>query len=687
MPAPFPQTCSAANAPWWRQHRGPLAAAALVLAVLAIYRQTAWFGFVYFDDPGYVFDNPLINRGLGWQAFLGVWSSFTGANWHPLTLLSHQLDVTLFGLNAGGHHLTNLALHAANAVLLFLVLRAFTGTFWRAWWVALLFAIHPLHVESVAWVSERKDVLSVFFGLLTLLAYRRYAAAPAAGRLMLVTTLFALSLMAKPMLVTLPCLLLVLDGWPLGRWATAWAPEQRWRTLRHLVLEKAPLFALSVGSCVATLLAQRSADAVMPLDRLPFWVRLANAMTAIFEYLYKMVWPAKLGAFYPLPPAGHPVGLVVTATLVVGVITLLALLLARRRPWWFTGWFWYVGTLVPVIGLVQVGAQAWADRYTYWQLTGVLIIVVWETAAVGRRLTAPAARAAALALAGTAAVALGFTAWRQAAFWRHTESLFQHTLMVSPNNWLAHRALGEALAKEARLDEALAQYQAAYQTAPRKGMACCDLGHIHALRNEMTTSLEWYRRGMAAAPDNAWGHYGAANALTALGRPAEAEAAYRQALALEPEFSDALFNYANLLRDLGRMKDAETRYRQAVHLKPSYMEARLNLAALLATTGRAADAIHDYDDILILDPENIPALNSLGVLWLRAGRPADAARVLAAAVQQQPGNADSHFSFALALAGTGQTAEAANALRAVLRLQPNHAAARQLLDELTATRR
>ncbi|MEI8078382.1 MAG: tetratricopeptide repeat protein [bacterium] len=684
MPAPSPQASSAAGTPWWRQQRGPLAGAALVLAVLAIYRQTAWFNFVYFDDPGYVFDNPLINRGLGWQALLGVWSSFTGANWHPLTLLSHQLDVTLFGLNAGGHHLTNLALHAANAVLLFLVLRAFTGAFWRAWWVALLFAVHPLHVESVAWIAERKDVLSTLFGLLTLLAYRRYTTAPAAGRLVLVTVLFAFSLMAKPMLVTLPCLLLLLDGWPLGRWTAALVPEPRWRTIRKLVLEKLPLFALSAGSSVATMLAQRSADAVMPLDRLPLWVRLTNAVTAGFEYLDKMVWPAGLGAFYPLPPAGHPAGLVVTATLVVGVMTLLALLLARRRPWWFTGWFWYVGTLVPVIGLVQVGAQAWADRYTYWPLTGIFIIVVWEAAAIGRWLTAPVARAAALAAAGVVAVALGLAAWRQAAFWRDTEPLFQHTLMVSPNNWLAHRALAEALEKEARLDEALAQYQAAYQAAPRKGMACCDLGHIHALRNEMTASLDWYRRGIAAVPGNAWGHYGAANALAALGRPAEAEAAYRQALALEPEFSDALFNYANLLRDRGRIPDAEARYRQAIRLKPSYLEARLNLAALLAATGRTAAAIQDYHNLLTLDSENAPALNSLGVLWLRAGQPADAARVLAAAVQQQPDNADSHFSFALALAGTGQTAAAANEVRETIRLQPNHAAARQLLDELTA---
>ncbi|MFA5203707.1 MAG: tetratricopeptide repeat protein [Lentisphaeria bacterium] len=688
MPDTPPQLfAAAAPVPWWRRHQAPLAAAALVLAVLAIYRQTAWFGFVFFDDPGYVFENPLINRGLGWRAFLGVWSSFTGANWHPLTLLSHQLDVTLFGLNAGGHHLTSLVLHAANAVLLFLALRAFTGAFWRAWWVALLFAVHPLHVESVAWIAERKDVLSVFFGLLALLAYRRYVAAPAAGRLALVTALFALSLMAKPMLVTLPCLLLLLDGWPLGRWAGALEPARRWRTVRNLVLEKLPLFLLSAGSCAATLAAQRAGEAVMSLANLPLHVRLANAVVALFEYLRKMVWPADLGAFYPLPPLGHPAGRVMTAAAVAGVLTLLALLLARRRPWWFTGWFWYVGTLVPVLGLVQVGAQAWADRYTYWPLTGVFILVVWEAAALGRRLTTPAARTTALAAAGTATLALGTAAWCQTAFWRHTEPLFRHTLAVAPNNWTAHRALGEALTRDGRLDEALAEYQAAYRAAPAKGMACCDLGHILAVRGDMAASLEWYRRGTAALPDYAWGHYGLGNALAALNRPAEAEAAYRRALELTPEFPDALFNYANLLRDRNRPAEAEARYREALRLKPLYAEAHLNLAALLAATGRTPEAIRSYGELLELEPQNAPALNGLGVLWLRSGRPAEAARALAEAARQQPGNPDTRFNFALALAATGQTGAATDELREVLRLNPGHAAARQLLDELAAARR
>ncbi len=669
-----------------------MAGAILILSVLAIYRQTVWFDFILFDDQLYVTGNPLVNHGLSWTSFCGIWTNFTAANWHPLTIFSHQLDVTVFGLKAGGHHLTSVLLHAVNTILLFMVIKSFTGTMWRSFFVALLFAIHPLHVESVVWISERKDMLSTMFGLLSLLAYRRYASAPGLGRMLPVALFFALSLMSKPMLVTLPFLMLLLDWWPLCRFTVNgkslisgdYALKKWIVALCRLTFEKWPLFLLVTGSCVITVVAQHGA--ISGMAQWPLKIRISNSVAALFEYLSKMVWPVNLGIFYPLPPFGQPVARVLLSAGVIMTLSILALALMRRRPWWFTGWFWYLGTLVPVLGIVQVGSQSWADRYTYWPLTGIFIILAWEGAALWKRLNSPVLRILAgisvFAIMGT----LGFTAWKQTSYWRNTESLFKHTLKVVPNNWLAHRILGMSLQCESRFDEALEQYLNAYLVGPRNEMACNSIGKIYAFRGETELSLEWYLRGISTDPNSPTGYYCAANALSTLGRTVEAETYYLKAISLNPVFSDALFNYANTLRDKGRHGESEIRYRDLIKSSPNHIEARLNLAAMLASDNNHAAAIVEYSQALVLKPDNTMVLSNTGKSLLFLNRPEEAVDLFARVVHIQPDDADARFSFALALAGSGRRDDAIQELHSALKINPIHPSALKLKDDLTSAR-
>ena len=367
-------------------------------------------------------------------------------------------------------------------------------------------------------------------------------------------------------------------------------------------------------------------------------------------------------------------------------MSVLALALIRRRPWWFTGWFWYLGTLVPVLGLVQVGSQSWADRYTYWPLTGIFIILVWECASLWKKLNLPGMRVMAIVLVLVAMSALGFTAWRQTTYWRNTELLFNHTLKVVPDNWLAHSFLAAALVREDRLDETLEHYRAAYTLGPKNGSACNNLGKIHGLRGETELSLEWHLRAIEAEPGAPTGYYCVANALVKLGRITEAETAYLKALSLDSAFSDALFNYANMLRDCGRHKDAENRYRDTINSKPDYIQARLNLAAMFASDNKHAVAVEEYSHILLLEPDNTMVLNNMGKSLLFLGRPEEAARLFAKAVEIQPDNSDIRFSFALALIGSGKMDEAVKELKSALKINPSHPSALKLMNDLKSSK-
>ncbi len=458
-----------------RRRTATAAVIALALAALvaAVYAPVRHFDFVQLDDPAYVTENPRVLRGLTLDG--AAWALTTGhaANWHPVTWLSHMLDVELFGVAAGPHHLTNLLLHAANTLLLFGLLLRMTGALWRSAFVAALFGIHPLHVESVAWVAERKDVLSTLFWLLTTWAYVAYVRARAPRRTVayvLALLLFAVGLMAKPMLVTLPFTLLLLDWWPLGRWDAATPPRS---SLWPLVREKIPFFALAAASSVATFVVQQRGGAVSAVGSEPSALRLQNALVSAVAYLRDMVWPAGLTMIYPFPssiPAWH----VAAACLVVGGVSFAAWRLARSHPFLAVGWLWYLGTLVPVLGLVRVGLQARADRYTYVPLIGVFIALAWGGAALAGRVRLrlpgrPALQSAALAvLAAAVVLALALAARQQVGYWKDNVTLWTRAtvLTLHMDEYEAHMSLGATLADQGRTDEALRHFAEAVRLRP-----------------------------------------------------------------------------------------------------------------------------------------------------------------------------------------------------------------------------
>ena len=603
-----------------------LVTAGLAAAVLAVYWQVHAHGFVEFDDPAYVSDNPLVRRGLTWE---GVrWAFGTGrlGNWNPLTWLSHMLDVQWFGLDAGAHHLVGVAFHLVNTLLLFAVLTRMTGAVWPSAVVAALFGLHPLHVESVAWISERKDVLSTLCWLLLLWSYARYAEARAWGWYAVTVVFLGLGLMAKPMLVTVPFVLLLLDFWPLGRVAwpgdapsaatNAAAGPSRRKTSRArrggardagvrttplatLLWEKVPLLVLTaVCSAVAYTMQSRS-GAVVPGDALPFSLRVSNALVAYVRYLLMALWPADLAVLYPYDtslPLWQPLG---AALCLVG-LTALVLRHARRHPYALVGWLWYLGTLVPVIGLVQIGNQALADRYTYVPLIGVFVIVAWGGRSLLRRWAVPPPLAGALASLAIGAYAVA--AWAQVGLWKDGETLFSHALRVTHANWVAHNNLGVALAARGDVEGAMAQYQAALRVKPDCADAHNNVGLMLWRQGRREDAAEQYRLSLRAAPGAAETHSNLGVVLTELGQRDEAIAHLNEAIRLDPQFAGAHVNLGNVWRDSGRTQEAIEQYEQALRIKPDSADPHNNLGAILAQQGRREEALEQFRAALRYDP-------------------------------------------------------------------------------------
>jgi tetratricopeptide (TPR) repeat protein len=478
-------------------------AVALALATVALYARVAHHAFLFYDDVLYVTQNPVVRAGLTVDGVAWAFRTLHAWNWHPLTWLSHMLDVELFGLAPGAHHLVNVALHAANAAILLVVLARMTGAPWRSALVAALFAVHPLHVESVAWVAERKDVLSTLFGLLALGAYARYARRASPGGYTLVALALTASLLAKPMWVTAPFLLLLLDVWPLGRLRPpGWAGAEGGATipLRRAVLEKVPLLALSAASCAVTLLAQTKGGATESLD-VALGTRLANATVSYARYLGATVWPSPLSPYYPYDGARLPAWEVAAAAAGLVAITALALRRTRTCPALAVGWLWFLGTLVPVIGLVQVGAQGRADRYTYLPSIGLFLAIAWAIPEVaGRR------RAAVAAAAAAAVVALSAVAWRQIGFWSDHVTLFQHAVGVTRDNAVAHLVLSQGLAEGGDLRAALVHAREAARLDPRNARARKNLGYVYYRLGLVDESIDELRAAVALAPDYAEAH-------------------------------------------------------------------------------------------------------------------------------------------------------------------------------------
>ena len=676
------------------KQRVALICAGLGLLTLAVFGRVTGYDFTNYDDPDYVANNLVVRAGLTWQGLQWAFAAEHASNWHPVTWLSHMLDCQLFGLQAGRHHLMNVLFHTANGLLLFGLLRRMTGAIWRSALVAALFLWHPAHVESVVWIAERKDVLSVFFGLLTLGAYFRYTVQAAAGRRSaawhygFALFFFAAALLSKAMLVGLPFLLCLLDfwplrrlpcpGWPVGELEKPLAPgPARPPTWRWLLLEKLPFGVLLVISCVMTYLAQDHGGAVNSLGLVPLSLRLTNAVVAYARYVWEAFWPVNLAIFYPMPH-GWPLGLVVAAGLFLLALTVLALTQARLRPWLLVGWFWFLETLGPVIGLVQVGTQSMADRYTYLPYVGLFLAAAWslgeltERFPVARR-TVPSATAMVLAML------LGLTV-AQVRFWQTTSDLWAHALAVTQNNYEAYDNLGIEHMNAGRYAAALTNYQSALAIEPGFYMIHYHLGVLHALQKDSraaeeefqlalrdrpawppvefrygsllaaqeqwAAAAEHYERGLQGAPDDAIAHQECGRVLARLGRMDAALTHLQLALRHNPDDAQARYDLALGLVMAGRKEDAITAYRAALARRPAWAVAQNDLAWLLATHPQAtpemgAEAVRLAEQAVRLEPKQTSYLGTLDAAYAAAGRfpeavaTAEKVRDLATAVGQK----------------------------------------------------
>ncbi len=589
----------------------------LFLAVLAVFGQTAFHGFVLLDDPDYVSERRQVLDGLSPKSIGWAFTTFDNGNWHPLSWLSHMLDVQLFGAAPGAHHLVSVLIHAAAALVLFAVLRRTTSSTWRSGLSAGLFAVHPLRVESVAWIAERKDVLCTLFFVLTLLAYVRYVERPKAGRYLAALGLFVLGILSKPMIVSLPVVLLLFDVWPLGRFGMRGGrigtPGER---AARLFLEKAPFFGLALVSCAITIVAQRSAGAILGVDEIPPVERVANAIVSYAGYLGKMAWPAGLAPFYPLrgmPPAGE----MAAAIAILSALSGIAAIAWKRRPYLTVGWLWYLVTLVPVIGLVQVGGQAMADRYTYIPSVGIFVMVAWSVGDLAA--SRPRFRVASPVAVACVLVALGGAAFAQVRLWRTDLDLFGHAVKVTENNWFAHRCLGIALANANRIEEAMHNYEETLRLRPYDWRANNNLGRLLAGQGRLEDAVRRFETALRGDPRARGVRANLGSALGRMGRSAEAMAVLLEALRLDPDDAGAQYNLGNLLLRRGSPADAERHYRETLRIEPANLEARGNLGVALAEQGRVAEAIAAYREALRGNPASADIRVNLGNALLSQG--------------------------------------------------------------------
>ena len=553
-----------------------------------VFGQTLRHDFVNVDDTEYVLKNVEVARGLTIEGAVWAFTHFHASNWHPLTWISHMLDCQIFGLSPGGHHLTNVFLHMATAICLFLVLRQMTTALWRSAFVAAVFAIHPLRVESVAWVAERKDVLSGLFFVLTIGAYVRYARHPSRAGYAAVTVLFALGLMCKPMLVTLPFVLLLLDYWPLNRAGN----RAFFQVLRRLVLEKLPLFALAAASCVVTLFAQKGV--IQPFASISFPFRAANAFISYAAYLRQLFWPSNLAALYPFPSGSIAVHGVLSLILLAG-ISLGVFVLRRRYPYLVAGWLWYLIMLGPVIGIVQVGIQGRADRYTYLPQIGLYVLLTWAVADLSARWRYT--RLVPVILALVLVPALAFTARLQASYWQDSESLWSHAIACTSNNAAAQTNLGQAYFEKGAIDKAITHYQSALQIDDNQVLAHSALGLALLEAGRPDESVTHLRKALEIDPNFADAHYNLGNTFLQMGRANEAIAQYYQTLEINPHDIETLNNTAWVLatwpeaevRDGTRAVELAERADSFTHGESPVISA--TLAASYAEAGRAADAV------------------------------------------------------------------------------------------------
>ena len=628
-------------------------------AVLALYAPVARFAFLNYDDPDYV-ANPHVLEGLTAANLAWAFTSAYAANWIPLTWLSHMADRDLFGAQAGLHHLMNVALHALAAVLLFAAMNRMTGARWRSAFVALIFALHPLHVESVAWVAERKDVLSGVFFFAAILAYAIYAERPSAARYAIVTVALSCALLSKPTTVTLPFVFLLLDFWPL----------KRRRARLEKIPEKIPWIALAIAASVITYVAQQHAGAVFSGGEIPMTIRLENALVSYGVYLLKFFVPINLAVFYPYPesiPLWQPVAAAIALVAISAA--------ASRRRYLIASWLWFLITLLPMIGIIQAGLQSRADRYTYLPSTGLAIMVSWGAA----ELFETKKNALAISAVATAA-ALAAITYANLQNWRDSVSLFRHAIAVTHGNYIAYNNLGVALRRGGNIDEAIPLFESAIRIHPAYAEAQDNLGEALLVENRLSEAEPHVVEALRLNPSFADAHINIGTLLNKHGQFDAAAEQFRTAVRLDPENADAHAGLGVTLTELSRFDEALPQLLEAARSKPDSADVHYNLGRVYGLAGRTPDAIAEFSETIRLDPKNAEAYFNLGTAYAAENRLNDAEQQFRAALRLKPDYLNAHFNLASALANEGRYVEAMAEFSETLRLNPNFQEARRGLE-------
>ena len=706
----------------------------LAAGTAVLYWPITGHGFIGFDDNQYLVQNWHIHSGLTWRAITWAFQSGYASNWHPLTWISHLLDYQFYGLNPAGHHFTSLILHSVNSALLFILLKQMTGATWRSALVAALFAWHPLHVESVAWAAERKDVLSAFFWILTLMAYTQYArkriadsrgikspgngpaesatkspplpegegrgegearSTPTSGPGFyygLSLALFALALMSKPMAVTLPFVLLLLDFWPLGRLQilTASTADNTHHAVprrsgakartRTTLLEKLPFFLLAIAASIITFEVQHAGGAVGTLSAAPISLRIENAFLAYAGYILKTIWPTNLSALYPLSP--HlPIASVVGAIFFFVLVCAAAFWFAKKSPYLFSGWFWFAGTLVPVIGIIQVGAQSMADRYTYIPSIGLFIAIVWGAAALLSKI--PKAQNVFAGAAVMILAAFFILARHQLGYWQNGETLFKHAIAVTHNNYLAYSALSSSLDSEGHTDAAIQAANEAVRIQPDYPEGHYNLGTLLLAAGKTDDAIQNFEAALKVNPRFADAENNLGKAFQTEGKLDDAIAHLSAANRLSPNDPDILYNLGSVLLMQSKLPEAAAQFSEAIRLMPEHADAHGNLGVIYMRLGHPEQGTLEFAEKVRLKPNDSGARLNYGLALFDQNKTTEAAAQFNEALRLDPTSALAHYRLGLALAGQGKSPEAVAQCREALRLQPDFPDARQALESWT----
>jgi tetratricopeptide (TPR) repeat protein len=667
---------------------------ALIASTLIAYEQVRYNDFVGYDDYLYVTENPNVNEGITRESILWAFTTPYAYNWHPLTWLSHMLDCQLFGLNPAGHHIINLFFHIANTLLLFWIFKRMTGAIWQSAFVAAAFALHPLHIESVAWVAERKDVLSGFFWMLTMIAYVRYAEQLGIRRYLLVVLAFCLGLLSKPMLVSLPFVLLLLDYWPLGRLqrglqnssealsqSESTGPGLHKLPVGRLIVEKIPLFVLAAASSLGTYIIQQQAGAMT--DKIPLTFRTANALFSYISYIGKMVYPSRLAVLYPHPFNKLLIWQSIVSAVMLVVISTIVIYMGRRWRYLVVGWLWYLGTLVPVIGLVQVGSQAMADRYTYLPLIGIFIMVSWGVADLTAKW-----RYRNIGLGITASimlVVLLICTRMQLHYWQNSFTLFGHALEVTENNPIMHYNYGKVLIEKGQLEEAATHFNEALRLRPIYFEARSNLGVVFLGQGKIDEAIACFTESLRISDKPYELHNNLGLAYAQKGKLDLAIGNYNEALKLKPDYVNAINNLGSALKEQGKIDEAIKQWERALQLRPDHAQAHYNLGVTMAEREKYDDAVRHLNEALRIQPDWAEAHYDLGGIYVRQGKLKLAVEQFAEALRLKPDYLTARVSLAHTLLALGQVRSAIGQYYKILQFEPDNIDALNNLGWFLAT--